>query len=94
MPRMSVRESTKKRLSTRKKVIDYTKTTLVTMAAVTFAFIFLMPIILTITNSFMSSSEISSNYGSIFATSEKGGKVFVSKVVNFNRYSGLLNSTV
>ena len=82
MARMSVRESTRKRFATRKKIVDYTKTTLVTIAAVTFAFIFLMPIILTITNSFMSASEISANYGSIFATSEKGGKVFVSKVVN------------
>jgi multiple sugar transport system permease protein len=81
-PRMTVRESTRKRLRTRRKVIDYTKTTLVTIAAVTFAFIFLLPIILTITNSFMSASEISANYGSIFATTEKGGKVFVSKVVN------------
>ena len=52
------------------------------MAAAVFAFIFLMPIILTITNSFMSASEISANYGSIFATTDKGGKVFVSKTVN------------
>ena len=46
------------------------------------AVIFLMPIILTIMNSFMSSSEISSNYGKIFQTSESGGKIFVSDVVN------------
>jgi multiple sugar transport system permease protein len=30
----------------------------------------------------MSSSEISANYGSVFATTSKGGKVFVSKTVN------------
>ena len=66
----------------RKKRIDDFKTVIVTTAAIVFAIIFLMPIILTITNSFMSASEIASNYGSIFATTEKGGKVFVSDKVN------------
>ncbi len=65
-----------------KKRIDDFKTVIVTTAAIVFAIIFLMPIILTITNSFMSASEIASNYGSIFATTEKGGKVFVSNKVN------------
>ena len=65
-----------------KKRIDDLKTVIVTTAAIVFAIIFLMPIILTITNSFMSASEIASNYGSIFATTEKGGKVFVSNKVN------------
>ena len=66
----------------RKKRINDLKTVIVTTAAIVFAIIFLMPIILTITNSFMSASEIASNYGSIFATTEKGGKVFVSNKVN------------
>ncbi len=66
----------------RKKRINDLKTVIVTTAAIVFAIIFLMPIILTITNSFMSASEIASNYGSIFATTEKGGKVFVSDKVN------------
>ena len=66
----------------RKKKTDDLKTIIVTTAAIVFAVIFLMPIILTITNSFMSASEIASNYGSIFATTEKGGKVFVSNKVN------------
>ncbi len=66
----------------RRKRIDNYKTVLVTISAFIFAFIFLLPIILTITNSFMSSSEISANYGSIFATTEKGGKIFISKTVN------------
>ncbi len=70
------------RLNKRKKRIDKLKTILVTIVAISFAFVFLMPIILTITNSFMSASEINANYGSIFATTEKGGKVFVSKTVN------------
>ena len=65
-----------------KRRIELIKTGIVTLAAASFAFIFLMPIILTITNSFMSASEINANYGSIFATTSKGGKVFVSKTVN------------
>lgn len=44
--------------------------------------IVLIPIILTITNSFMSASEISSNYGMIFQKSETGGKTFISSMVN------------
>lgn len=52
------------------------------LIALFFAVIFLAPIILTITNSFMSASEIYSNYGVIFATTESGGKVYVSEAVN------------
>jgi len=44
-----------------------------------FAIIFLLPTVLTITNSFMAESEIKSNYGMIFATTSGG---FVSKTVN------------
>ena len=55
---------------------------LATAIAAFFAVLFLMPIVLTITNSFMSSSEISANYGSVFATSSTGGKVYISEKVN------------
>jgi multiple sugar transport system permease protein len=41
-----------------------------------------MPTILTITNSFMAGSEISANYGQVFATSDTGGKVFIAEKVN------------
>ena len=53
-----------------------------TMAAVLFAFLFLMPTVLTFTNSFMTASEINANYGAIFAHNTSGGKVFVSETVN------------
>ncbi|MCM1063498.1 MAG: carbohydrate ABC transporter permease [Eubacterium sp.] len=53
-----------------------------TLVAAAFAILFLMPIILTMTNSFMAASEISSNYGSVFATTETGGKVYISEKVN------------
>lgn len=53
-----------------------------TVIAGFFAVLFLLPIVLTITNSFMSASEIASNYGQVFATSDTGGKVFIAQRVN------------
>ena len=44
-----------------------------------FALLFLLPTVLTITNSFMSESEIQSNYGMIFSTTSGG---YVSETVN------------
>ncbi len=79
---MSAQVNFKTRDKKKKIQINNLKTILVTVAAVVFAIIFLLPTILTITNSFMSASEINANYGSIFATTEKGGKVFISKTVN------------
>lgn len=52
------------------------------LLALVFSLIFLTPIVLTITNSFMSQSEINANYGSIFAKTERGSKVFISDIVN------------
>ncbi len=72
-----VRRSARKR-----KLFHYAGLTMATLVAATFAILFLMPIVLTITNSFMASSEISSNYGSVFAVSETGGKVYISEKVN------------
>ena len=64
-----------------------------------FAVLFLLPTVLTITNSFMAESEIVANYGMIFSTTSGG---FVSKTVNlkfipdkvtFEQYaSGLVKS--
>ncbi len=58
------------------------KISVATVVAAVFAILFLMPIILTITNSFMSTSEISANYGTVFETTDTGGKVFISEKVN------------
>ena len=70
----------------RKKKIKNARTlvriSLATMAAAVFAVLFLMPIVLTITNSFMSASEISANYGQVFATTDSGGKMYISEKVN------------
>ena len=53
-----------------------------TVFAAVAAVIFLLPTVLTIANSFMSSSEISANYGAVFSTTESGGKAFISEKVN------------
>ena len=73
------------RFKKRKKIFENIRISIATVIAAFFAilfFFFLMPIVLTITNSFMSSSEISANYGSVFATNDKGGKVYISEKVN------------
>ncbi|MBQ4591193.1 MAG: carbohydrate ABC transporter permease [Clostridia bacterium] len=52
---------------------------------VTFAFLFLFPTVFTVTNSFMSTTEISANYGKIFTglgISGDGGRVFIADKVN------------
>lgn len=66
----------------RKRIFSDIKIGIGTVVAAFFAILFLMPIVLTITNSFMAASEISANYGTVFATNENGGKVFISETVN------------
>ena len=46
------------------------------------AAVFLIPVIFTLCNSFMTEQEISANYGMIFETSKSGGKPYISEVVN------------
>jgi multiple sugar transport system permease protein len=55
---------------------------LLTIWAGLFAVLFLLPTVLTFTNSFMSSEEITANYGAVFATNESGGKAYMSERVN------------
>ena len=66
----------------KKKAGAFIKIAVATFIAAGFAILFLMPIVLTISNSFMSSSEISANYGSVFAVNENGGKVYIAEKVN------------
>ena len=66
----------------RRKRLHTVRIALATLVAAAFAILFLMPIVLTITNSFMAASEISSNYGKIFATDANGGKVYIAERVN------------
>ncbi len=55
---------------------------ILTLFAAAAAIIFLLPTILTIANSFMGSSEISANYGIIFAENEDGGKEYIAEKIN------------
>ena len=55
---------------------------MLTCLAVVTAVLFLTPIVLTITNSFMSASEISANYGVIFENASGSGKTYISETVN------------
>ncbi|MCR4895868.1 MAG: carbohydrate ABC transporter permease [Lachnospiraceae bacterium] len=85
---MSVQKSTKGRSARRahhislKKLKNAVFMTLATGICLFFAILFLTPIVLTITNSFMAASEISANYGSVFATTASGGRQFVAERVN------------
>ena len=54
-----------------------------TLIAVIFSIFFLLPIVLTITNSFMSTTEISSNYGKVFSSvDDKNGREYIGETVN------------
>ena len=64
----------------RKKKRYFSRGALTVLAAV-FAFMFLMPTVLTITNSFMTQSEITANYGQVFQNSTDG-KSFIKDTIN------------
>ena len=70
-----------KLLKIKKRLKKYIRITVLFTIALMFAAIFLLPTVLTVTNSFMNETEISANYGKIFETTEKGGKVFVSETI-------------
>ena len=53
-----------------------------TILAAVFALIFLMPTVLTITNSFMTQSEIAANYGEVFQSAAGSGSTYISDRVN------------
>ena len=46
------------------------------------AFVFLIPIIFTICNSFITENEITANYGMVFESGENGAKPYISEAVN------------
>ncbi len=54
-----------------------------TLIALIFSVFFLLPILLTVTNSFMSTTEISSNYGKIFSSvDDRNGREYIAETVN------------
>jgi len=57
--------------------------TAVFLACAVFAFLFLLPTVLTITNSFMSQTELNANYGIVFSSSgPAGGKTYMAERIN------------
>ena len=69
-------------MSRSKKIKNKIRTIVIAVILAIFALFFLAPVILTIANSFMSASEISSNYGQVFATNSTGGKEYIAETVN------------
>ena len=51
---------------------------ILTTILIFFTVVFVMPIVFTVCNSFMGNTEISANYGMIFATTDTGAKKFIS----------------
>lgn len=60
----------------------HAKTALKLLAALIFTLFFIVPTVLTVCNSFMTETEISSNYGKVFETGETGSHKFISEKVN------------
>ena len=77
----------------KRKILDGLHIGFGTLIAAFFAVLFLMPIILTITNSFMSASEINANYGAVFATGSQGGKAFIEKTVTLKFIPDMVSFT-
>ena len=59
----------------------YFSRAMLTLLAAIFAVLFLLPTVLTITNSFMTQSEITANYGQVFSN-VSNGKSYISKTIN------------
>lgn len=73
-----------------------------TVLSAVFALMFLLPTVLTITNSFMAQSEITANYGEVFQSAAGDGSSFVSEqvtlkfipdMVSFTQYKTTLFAT-
>ena len=81
----------------RRKKRYFSRGALTVLAAV-FAFMFLMPTVLTITNSFMTQSEITANYGQVFQNATNGKSYmkdtinlkFIPDKVSFSQYFTVL----
>ena len=74
---------------------------MLTVLAAVFAFLFLMPTVLTITNSFMTQSEITANYGQVFQNATDGKSYIKDKInlkfipdkVSFTQYFTVLHKS-
>ena len=60
----------------------YVGRTILTILATVYAFSFLLPTLVTFTNSFMTQSEIAANYGKVFETAVGGGGGYIADQIN------------
>ncbi|MDR0992010.1 MAG: carbohydrate ABC transporter permease [Ruminococcus sp.] len=70
------------KLKVKAKIKKHLVAVLLTLLAGVSAFIFILPTVLTFTNSFMGSAEINADYGAVFATTESGGKQYIADKIN------------
>lgn len=82
MRKIALSDKVYSRRAKRKRVKIRIRRVIASLIAAFFALLFLLPIVLTVTNSFMAASEISSNYGQVFSTTDTGGKTYISEKVN------------
>ena len=78
---VSARAGKKKKITLRRVLF----LTFAMLILLTFAVLFLFPTVFTLTNSFMSTTEITANYGKIFSglgAAGSGGRVFIGEQVN------------
>lgn len=77
---LTIEQQRKRRIHKKRRTLVLNWVTFVIIAF--FAVVFLMPTVLTITNSFMSTTEISANYGQIFTNASADAKTYISEKVN------------
>ncbi len=66
----------------KKKIRQKRRLKVISVFLALIAFLFLIPVVFTLCNSFMTESEITANYGMVFETTENGAKPYISEAVN------------
>lgn len=69
-------------LHIKKKIKKTFVTVVLTIVALFSAVVFITPTVLTIVNSFMTTSEINSNYGAVFSSIQGGSHTYISSKIN------------
>ncbi len=72
----------KKKRYINKKKRSRIRLRIISVLLVIAAFVFLIPILFTICNSFMTQQEITANYGMVFESTDSGAKPYISEAVN------------
>ncbi len=75
-------KNSKKKRYRKKKIRQKRRLKVISVFLALIAFLFLIPVVFTLCNSFMTESEITANYGMVFETTENGAKPYISEAVN------------